>query len=242
VLYYLDLGINMLSGSIPAEFALSTSLKYFIVNSNGLYGEIPVQFGQTESNLKFLWLYGNQLTGPIPTQLGNISTLRQMIFESNMLTSTLPATLTNLTLLQILDVSSNLIEGDLNLFAALQPTDLALFAVDFSNNLLSGPVPLGLATLIDMQQFVMNSNQLKGNMDSVLNQICASTSLNTLVLDGLTTSTRCQDRLFLKALVWFDAFLLTRSFANQPPMCLLGMPSLQTLHMSGEHAVSFGTK
>jgi hypothetical protein len=160
---------------------------------------------------------------------------------------------------------------------------MSLFA-DFSVNLLHGHVPLGLAQLSAMQQFVINSNELSGNMASVLSQIntsqlqlvvislsdnqltgtippsvfavktltsfaastncfhgtipteiCTSVSLNTLVLDGLTSSTRCQDRLFIESIVWFDAFLLTRSFANQPPMCLLAIPGLITLHMSGKH-------
>ena len=52
--------------------------------ANQLTGEIPTELGNL-SNLQGLQLYNNQLTGEIPTELGNLSNL-EGLFLSNQLT------------------------------------------------------------------------------------------------------------------------------------------------------------
>ena len=65
----LSLGLNHLTGEIPAELGNLSSLR-----RNQLTGEIPAELGNL-SNLQALWLRRNQLTGEIPAELGNLSNL-----------------------------------------------------------------------------------------------------------------------------------------------------------------------
>ena len=60
-----------------------------------LTGKIPVEFGEL-SYLGKLDLHGNKLTGEIPTELGNLSNLGWLDLGSNELTGTIPTELGNL--------------------------------------------------------------------------------------------------------------------------------------------------
>lgn len=47
------------------------------------------------------WLWGNQLTGPIPTEFGSLTNLTELLLFSNQLTGAIPAELGNLTSLRL---------------------------------------------------------------------------------------------------------------------------------------------
>lgn len=87
-----------------------------------------------------LQLCYNQLTGSIPTQLGDLKKLSVLALQSNKLAGAIPASLGDLGMLMRLDLSSN------NLFGSI-PTRLAdvpfLQVLDVHNNTLSGNVPPG---------------------------------------------------------------------------------------------------
>ena len=59
---------------------------------NRLSGSIPPELGDL-SSLKWLFLYDNQLTGPIPPELGNLSNLTDLYLAYNRLTGCIPAAL-----------------------------------------------------------------------------------------------------------------------------------------------------
>jgi hypothetical protein len=89
-------------------------------------------------------LSGNDLTGPIPPQLGNISWLETLLLNNNNLTGTIPVSSTNsynlgidnLTSLLTLELQDNLLSGRLpNLQGAYQ-----LLTLNCSFNNLSGNV------------------------------------------------------------------------------------------------------
>jgi Leucine-rich repeat (LRR) protein len=87
-----------------------------------------------------LQLCYNQLTGSIPTKLGDLKKLSVLALQSNKLAGAIPASLGDLGMLMRLDLSSN------NLFGSI-PTKLAeapfLQVLDVHNNTLSGNVPPG---------------------------------------------------------------------------------------------------
>ncbi|XP_015954688.1 probable leucine-rich repeat receptor-like protein kinase At1g35710 [Arachis duranensis] len=82
----------------------------------------------------------NQLTGSIPTQLGDLKKLSVLALQSNELTSAIPASLGDLGMLMRLDLSSNQLFGSI-------PSRLAdvtsLQVLDVHNNTLSGNVAPG---------------------------------------------------------------------------------------------------
>ena len=65
------------------------------LNQNQLTGPIPPQLGNL-SNLESLLLNANQLTGPIPVELANLSNLEELSLGGNQLTGPIPSQLANL--------------------------------------------------------------------------------------------------------------------------------------------------
>ena len=67
-------------------------MKYLALQGNQLTGPIPFSLGDL-SVLDWLDLSRNQLTGPIPPELGNLSALEYLHLSGNLLTGFVPATL-----------------------------------------------------------------------------------------------------------------------------------------------------
>ncbi|KAM4101020.1 hypothetical protein ACJW30_05G112000 [Castanea mollissima] len=102
----IDLNANYLSGNIPQEWA-SMQLEYLSISTNNLSGPIPTYLGKITS-LKILSIEINQFSGIVPLELGNLVNLEYLVLSANNLTGELPSTLTNLNKLTELEVGGNL--------------------------------------------------------------------------------------------------------------------------------------
>ena len=71
-----------------------------------LTGEIPTELGNL-SNLTWLALSSNQLTGAIPTELGNLSNLERLYLSNNQLTGAIPQSLTGMAVLELFYFHNN---------------------------------------------------------------------------------------------------------------------------------------
>ena len=95
-----------------------------------------------------LWLWGNQLRGPIPAELGELTELQTLDLRSNRLTGPIPAELGDLTDLRRLYLRSNQLTGPI-------PAELGdltnLESLWLSNNNLTGPIPAWLGNLTDLE-------------------------------------------------------------------------------------------
>ena len=114
------------------------------LDNNQLSGEIPSELGNL-TNLEYLSLYDNQLTGEIPAELGNLTNLEGLSLSSNQLTGEIPAELGNLTNL----------EEVLNL----------------NNNQLTGSIPAELGNLTNLAGLALFSNQLTGEIPAELGDL-----------------------------------------------------------------------
>ena len=140
------------------------SLTHLVLIGNQLAGPIPPELGNL-SNLQELELLGNELTGPIPAELGNLSNLRWLGLQDNELTGPIPPELGNLSNLQGLGLGGNQLTGPipswLGNFANLQGLDLG-------RNQLTGPIPPELANLTNLKELNLRNNQLTGPIPSWL--------------------------------------------------------------------------
>ena len=73
---------NELTGSIPSEIGLLTSLNSLNFAINELIGSIPSEIGLLTS-LEELYLCYNALTGTIPSEIGLLTSLYDINFEDS---------------------------------------------------------------------------------------------------------------------------------------------------------------
>ncbi|CAN1180599.1 Leucine-rich repeat receptor protein kinase EMS1 [Linum perenne] len=170
----LDLGNNSLTGSIPDELANLSELQSLVLSHNGLSGSIPGKpssyFRQVNvPDLGYLQhrgvldLSNNKLSGPIPSELGNLVVLVNLLLQGNMLDGEIPSSLANLTSLATLDLGSNRLAGSI-------PVEFGrcsnLQGLYLANNHLSGTVPDALGGLSSLVKLNLTGNDLRGSLPS----------------------------------------------------------------------------
>ncbi|KAJ6298990.1 hypothetical protein OIU76_020041 [Salix suchowensis] len=138
----LDLWANYLSGTIPREWA-NTKLEILSVAVNRLSGPIPSYLGNI-TTLRYLNIENNMFSGTVPPELGNLINLENITLSANNLTGELPLALANLTKLKELRLSSNNFIGRIPDFIQSwkQLDKLEIQAGGFS-----GPIPSNISLL-----------------------------------------------------------------------------------------------
>ncbi len=128
------------------------------VPGNQLSGEIPPELGNL-AGLTILQLAGNQLTGKIPPELGRLSKLEWLILQANQLSGEIPPELGGLSNLRLMNLSINQLTGPI-------PPELGnlanLTGLDLGYNQLSGEIPPELGNLTELTSLSLESNQLSG--------------------------------------------------------------------------------
>ena len=149
------------------------------LNSWGLTGEIPTQLGDL-SSLIDLNLTDNELTGEIPSELGDLSSLRDLDLDHNRLTGEIPAELGELTSLFVLSLRWNQLTGEI-------PTELGdlpkLQHLDLDHNQLTGEIPTELASISRLSGLSLNGNELTGSIPVALGTMHFLSSLDLSVND-----------------------------------------------------------
>lgn len=135
----------------------------------------------------------NNLKGPIPPELGNLSSLEVLYLPSNQLNGTIPATMSNLGNLQVLDLSGNQLTGPI-------PPELGnLSSLDYlwlTDNQLSGFIPPELGDLSSLKELILDNNQLN---DPIPKELSNLSSLRLLSLSSNPTLS-CWET--VAALIW----------------------------------------
>jgi len=127
-------------------------------NGNNLNGPIPPEIGNL-SNLTYLILYNDELIGSIPPELGNLSNLTYLDLSSNELTGNIPPELSNLSNLTLLDLRANELSGNI-------PPELGnlsnLTFLDLVFNQLTGSIPPEIGNLSNLTWLALAVNPLGG--------------------------------------------------------------------------------
>ena len=128
------------------------------LSGNDLTGTIPPELGDL-SSLTELSLYSNGLTGTIPPELGDLSSLTELSLNLNGLTGPIPPELGNLTRLTRLNLGQNGLTGPI-------PPELGnlsnLRELNLPDNGLTGPIPSEFGNLTRLSELRLNSNDLTG--------------------------------------------------------------------------------
>uniref|UniRef100_A0A5B6ZVI5 Putative LRR receptor-like serine/threonine-protein kinase GSO2 n=1 Tax=Davidia involucrata TaxID=16924 RepID=A0A5B6ZVI5_DAVIN len=107
----LDLSANPFGCEIPSWlFNLTSNLSFLDLSEDHLTGQIPDWIGQMK-HLEYLSLDINSLYGPIPAPLGNLSSLSGLYLSLNQLNGTLPESLGLLPNLMYLGIEYNSLTG-----------------------------------------------------------------------------------------------------------------------------------
>ncbi|CAH9140448.1 unnamed protein product [Cuscuta epithymum] len=164
-LKYLDLGYNhglLANKSISSLIGNNSmpSLTYLDLFGNDLEGFIPENLGNSMPALTYLDLSENSLQGPIPDTLANMVKLTDLDLEGNELKGHIPETLGSMPVLEYLNLPDNALEGEI-------PKSIwnicTLQALNLDSNLLNGS--LVISTLCQnhpLQILNLDNNRLRG--------------------------------------------------------------------------------
>ena len=134
------------------------------MSSLNLTGTIPSELGNLTS-LQSLDLSENELVGPIPAQLGNLTNLESLMLYRNQLTGAIPSELGNLENLHTLRLGDNRLIGEI-------PSELGrlsnLQVLFLSDNQLTGSIPSELSKLSKLSRLSLTRNWLSGDIPAWL--------------------------------------------------------------------------
>ncbi|KAB1200717.1 Receptor protein kinase CLAVATA1 [Morella rubra] len=125
-------------------------------------------------NLSYIPLYGF-----IPPDIGLLNTLVNLTVAGANITGTLPLQMTNLTSLKVLNISNNLFTGDFPGGIILGMTQLEI--LDTYNNNFSGPLPTEVVRLKNLKHLSLGGNYFTGPIPESYSEI---QSLEYLGLNG----------------------------------------------------------
>src|SRR6266511_373673 len=137
------------------------------LETNNLTGQLPSSIGNLQK-LGTLRLAVNQLSGSIPSSIGNLVNLERLNLYSNQLSGSIPSSIGNLANLQMLDLGSNHLSDTI-------PSSLGnlqnLTELWLAYNQLSGSIPSSLGNFASLQILAVHQNQLTGSIPSSLGKL-----------------------------------------------------------------------
>ncbi|XP_026431549.1 receptor-like protein 12 [Papaver somniferum] len=174
----LDLSHNSLTGAIPSCLSKHQTLRHLILSNNKLQGPLPLP----PQTVKFFDLSSNKISGEISTETGTkLSNVEYIFLSGNELSGSLPSSLCSnrrgfKSTTRIMDLSNNKLSGSI-------PTSVGyckyLESLNLGSNNLTGNVPKVLAHLESLIYLQLYDNTLNG---TVLNFIHRFSNLEVLSL------------------------------------------------------------
>ncbi|KAL0897437.1 hypothetical protein Bca101_081398 [Brassica carinata] len=229
-LQYVFLSSNFWVGDLQFLDALTncTQLETLSASISRLGGNLPSSLANLSTNLRFLDLQDNAISGSIPQGIGNLISLQVLTLGGNMLTGSLTASIGKLLLLQVLNLSSNSISGEL-------PSSIGnltrLDQLYLANNSFEGTITRSLGNCTSLLHLVIGSNKLCGTIPQDIMRI---QSLLTLDVSGNSlTGSLPEDVGRLENLV--DLWAANNKLSRQLPQTLGNCLSLETLFLQGNY-------
>nr|TKV99574.1 hypothetical protein SEVIR_8G052700v2 [Setaria viridis] len=219
---------NRLQGNVPESLGnLSSQLRYLYLANNHLSGDFPSGIAKLRSLIS-IELGGNRFTGAVPEWLGTLKSLQRLQLDNNIFTGPIPSSLCNLSNLIGLYLESNQLDGHIPpSLGNLQTLEI----LNISNNNLLGTIPkelFGIQTLLNIE---LSSNNLGGplhpdigNAKQLTYLDISSNSLSGEIPSAIGNCERLE-----------DIKLGHNVFSGSVPTSLGNITNLQILNLSRNH-------
>ncbi|WP_152266635.1 T9SS type A sorting domain-containing protein [Agriterribacter humi] len=139
-------------------------------NNNWLNGRVSEWFGVTvtDNRVTGLSLVDNQLSGTLPTSLGNLTAIRYIYLSGNNINGPIPNSIGNLSALISFYLNNNKIEGDI---PSILGNITSLKEIHLEYNKLTGEIPVTLRNLGNLDELILAYNQLTGSIPGELGDL-----------------------------------------------------------------------
>ncbi|KAM3280951.1 hypothetical protein P3S67_027971 [Capsicum chacoense] len=235
----LDLHDNQLTGNIPATLFNISLLLAVSLRINCLFGHLLLDEADIASNMMFLSISHNQISGPIPTNICQLTELKVLSISFNNIIREIPRNIGCLSKLEEFYVGDNPIKGIIPTSMGNISTQQNLYC---GNNCIVGQIPLELGKLSNLRQlsFVQNYN-LTGHIPEAIFNI---SSLEIIV--SVPTTSRVEFRPLLafifrtlKDFSWGKFRTIPTNLGNFRELHALILNSNQLTNDPREHELQF---
>ncbi|KAK2633232.1 hypothetical protein EUGRSUZ_L00181, partial [Eucalyptus grandis] len=197
-LNFLTLATNKFVGTIPISIFNISALACLDVSENQLEGGLPGDLGFTLPNIEFISMWHNHLTGPIPESISNASNLEVIQIDENNFTGKVPSfskirglylfninlnnlggeqstdldflcSLTNSTKLKRLEIAKNAFQGLIPECISNLSITLSVFGSAYNH--ISGTLPYGIKSLINLEVLQIKGDNISGNIPSEIGNL-----------------------------------------------------------------------
>ncbi len=156
---------------------ISGRVYQLFLGGNNLTGIIPADIGNLQQ-LAHLYLDGNSLTGSIPVEIGSLQQLQTLYLDGNSLTGSIPSEIGNLQQLQILYLYQNSLTNSIPAeIGSLQQLE----ELNLSDNSLTGSIPSEIGKLRRLERLSLQGNMLTGSIPPKIGEL---QHLEIIELDG----------------------------------------------------------
>ncbi|KAF8020065.1 hypothetical protein BT93_G0688 [Corymbia citriodora subsp. variegata] len=222
----LGIEINIFRGPIPDCIGnLSITLSLFKLSYNDISGTLPSGIGNL-INLELLSMVGNNISGNIPSQIGNLKKLKIFSLSQNDFSGQILESIGNLRMLIKMTLHSNNLRGSI-------PSSLGncqnLLLLDLSSNNLSGYIHPKIVSLSSLSIYLdLSQNSLTGPLPGEVGNL---KNLGKLRLDGNKLSQQIPSS--IGNCITLEILYLEDNFFEGPlPSTMSSMRGLQLLNVS----------
>ncbi len=131
----------------------------------GWYG---ISVDEATGRIYRIHLINNNLKGEIPSEIGNLTYLSELVLQQNRLEGEVPDAIANLSILTVLHLFQNQLEGEI-----LQKiTNLTkLESLQLFENKFTGEIPPEISNMIVLTKLLLSDNQFTGNLPAELGDL-----------------------------------------------------------------------